>query len=189
LLSWQKHPDSIKKLGQAYLLGITQCNMCLQCLAMPAVPCNACMSHGPTNGAAAMNDACRLLTPMLPPLAFVPPHELPGIARIHVQAAAHFKTTRSLFVSEAFDDSLTPNSTSLNSIADKLPLSAEPMVQRLIDLQIFHLCHARQVVAQMRMHAQARRVCMEMCSAVDAASNPSSTDSCHHQWVVATKGG
>lgn len=114
---------------------------------------------------------------MLPPLACVPPHELPSIARIHVQAAAHFKTTLWLLVSEASDGSSTPKSTYLDGIADKLPPSTKPMVQELIDLQIFHLCRARQVVAQMRIHAQARRVCMEMCSAVDAASSPSSPHS------------
>lgn len=92
---------------------------------------------------------------MLPPLASVPARDLAPIARIHLQSAAHLKTTLRLLVPEAFDGS-NKDATSIASFADRLPPSAEPLVVRLLDLQIFHLCRAQDVTAHMRMHARLR---------------------------------
>ena len=73
-----------------------------------------------------------------------------------------------LLVPEAFEGSDTTDATSLAGFADRLPPSAEPMVLRLIDLQIFHLNRAQKVAAQMRLHAQARRERLQNGTAADA---------------------
>jgi hypothetical protein len=106
--------------------------------------------------AAADFPACRQLTEMLPPLACVQAHDLPGIACIHLQSSAHLKATMRLLVPEAFEGSDTVDATSLAGFADRLSPSAEPMVLRLIDLQIFHMCRAQDATAHMRMHARLR---------------------------------
>jgi hypothetical protein len=93
-----------------------------------------------------------------------------------------------LLVPEAFEGSSTTDAALLAGFADRLPPSAEPMVLRLIDLQIFHLKRAQKVAAQMRLHAQARRERLQNGTAADAdagtsehtpasSSPPSITDS------------
>jgi hypothetical protein len=93
-----------------------------------------------------------------------------------------------LLVPEAFEGSDTTDATSLAGFVDRLPPSAEPMVLRLIDLQMFHLNRAQKVAAQMRLHAQARRERLQngAAAAADAgtsehtpgsSSTPCTTDS------------
>lgn len=100
---------------------------------------------------------------MLPPLASIPAQVLPGIAHIHLQSASQIKTKMKLLAPEAFAGSVE-EPVSMHGFADRLPPSAEPMVLALIELQIFHLRRAQEVVAQMRINTRARLACMDMCA-------------------------
>lgn len=101
---------------------------------------------------------------MLPPLASIAVQVMPSIAHIHLHSATQIKTTMMMLASEAFAVS-DAEPVRMGGFADMLPPSAEPMVLALIDLQIFHIRRAQEVVAHMRMNAQARHVCMGMCAA------------------------
>jgi len=101
---------------------------------------------------------------MLPPLASIPAWDLPSIARIHMQSAFHIEIMMRSLAREAFAVS-DAEPVSMGGFIDRLPPSKEPMVLALVDLKIFHLLRVREVVALIRMNAQARHVCMDMCAA------------------------
>lgn len=113
---------------------------------------------------AATGQAIGLWTKMLPSLRSIPVQDLQGIARLHLQSAAHHKASMKLIAPDAFAAGETePNLAAL--VDDSHPTAAE-MVAKLIDLQIFHLARVREIVAHMRMHTAKQR------SALAAACAP-----------------
>jgi hypothetical protein len=117
---------------------------------------------------------------MLPSLASLPVHDLPGIARLHLQSAAHHKASMRVIAPDAFATGGTgPN---LAALLDDANSTAAEMVAKLIDLQIFHLTRVQEIVAHMRLYtAEERSALAPACAPTAACEDGVSSvkSSCH----------